>query len=78
MAALAVALLIGDGSAALFSLCMGRGERDKASRSVANGLTLTLLAACLLTAAGFVFEDGLLQLFGVTEACYAVLMPRSI
>lgn len=70
VAALAVALLIGDGSAALFSLCMGRGERDKASRSVANGLTLTLLAACLLTAAGFVFEDGLLQLFGVTEACY--------
>ena len=68
--ALAFALLIGDGSAALFSLSLDRGEKETAHKSIGNSLILLLIAAVLLTGAGFVFEDQLLTLFGVTEGAY--------
>ena len=38
--ALAFALLIGDGAAALFNLSSGAKEKDKASISIGNGLIL--------------------------------------
>lgn len=69
--ALAVALLVGDGCAALLSLSLGRGDAETARRSIGNGIVLTAIAAVVLTAVGFLFEDQILTLFGVTEACYA-------
>ena len=69
--ALAVALLVGDGCAALLSLSLGRGDGETARRSIGNGIVLTAIAAVVLTAVGFLFEDQILTLFGVTEACYA-------
>lgn len=69
--ALAVALLVGDGCAALLSLSLGRGDTETARRSIGNGIVLTAIAAVVLTAVGFLFEDQILTLFGVTEACYA-------
>lgn len=68
--ALALALIIGDGCAALLSLSLGRGDHETAHKSIGNGLFLTILIAVLLTAIGFIWEDEILTLFGVTEACY--------
>lgn len=68
--ALAVALLVGDGCAALLSLSLGRGDGETARGSIGNGIVLTAIAAVVLTAVGFLFEDQILTLFGVTEACY--------
>lgn len=67
--ALALSLMIGDGAAALLSLSLGRHDADDAHRSVGNCITLSLLCAILLTAIGFLFEDRILTLFGVTAEC---------
>ncbi len=68
--ALALALLAGDGCAALLSLSQGRGDAQGGHRSVGNGIVLIVIAGLALTALGAVFREPLLRLFGVTEACY--------
>ena len=50
--ALAVALMIGDGSVALFSLSQGAGDQETARRSVGSGIVLALIASVVLAAAG--------------------------
>lgn len=69
--ALALALLVGDGCAALLSLSLGRGDRETGGRCIGNGLAATIFLGLLLTVAGFVWEDPILRLFGVTDGCYA-------
>ena len=69
--ALAAALLIGDGSAALLSLSLGRGDTETGSRCIGGGIVLTVAAGIALTGLGFLFEDRLLALFGATDACFA-------
>ena len=61
--ALAVSLLIGDGSAALLSLSLGRRDAEEAHRSVGNCISLTVLCAILLTLIGFVWQDDILRLY---------------
>ena len=77
--ALAVSLLIGDGSAALLSLSLGRRDAEEAHRSVGNCIMLTVICAVLLTFAGFVWQDDILRLFGVTAECldyaHAYMLP---
>lgn len=68
--ALALALMIGDGSAALLSLSLGRGDRESAHKSVGNGIVLTGIAAIVVTGIGVILMDPILTLFGVTEGCY--------
>lgn len=68
--ALALALLIGDGSAALLSLSLGAGDRENSQKCIGNGIVLTVIVGLALTAVGFLFTDQLLHIFGVTEACY--------
>jgi Na+-driven multidrug efflux pump len=68
--ALAVGILIGDGSAALFSLSLGGGDRETSHKCVGNGIVLSVIAGIALTVIGFLFTDKLLILFGVTEASY--------
>lgn len=68
--ALAVALMIGDGCAAFFSLSLGREDHQNAHKSIGNGIILTIIASILLTVIGFLFEEQLLRVFGVTEACH--------
>ena len=40
--ALALGLLIGDGTTAYFSLCLGQQEKKQAARGVGNAIVLTL------------------------------------
>ena len=62
--ALAVAVLIGDGCCAFVSLCLGRGEKQKAHRSIGNAVLLCVAAGILLTAIYLLLQDPILTLFG--------------
>ena len=61
---LAFALLIGDGSAALFSLSLGANDKEKANKSVGNGIILLVFISIILTIMGLVFNKQILSLFG--------------
>ena len=50
------ALLIVDGSAALFSLSLGAQDKEKANRSLGNGLVLFIFISIVLTIVGLVFS----------------------
>ena len=43
--ALAVAVMIGDGSCAFVSISLGAGEQENAHRSIGNAVTLSVLSA---------------------------------
>ena len=66
--ALALCLLVGDGSAALFSLCRGKRDYETAEKSIGNGFMMQIILLVLLTVFGIVFRDGILTLFGTTPA----------
>lgn len=66
--ALALCLLVGDGSAALFSLCRGKRDYETAEKSIGNGFLMQIILLVLLTVFGIVFRDGILTLFGATPA----------
>ena len=61
---LAFALLIGDGSAALFSLSLGAKDKEKANKSIGNGLILLIFISIVLTIIGLVFNKQILGIFG--------------
>lgn len=61
---LAFALLIGDGSAALFSLSLGAKDKEKANKSIGNGLILLIFISIILTIIGLAFSKQILSLFG--------------
>ena len=61
---LALALLIGDGAAALFSLSQGANDREKANKSIGNGFVLLIVISIILTIIGLVFNKQILGLFG--------------
>jgi len=62
--ALAFALLVGDGSAALFSLSLGAKDNEKANRSIGNGVVLLFIISIILTAIGLIFGKQILSIFG--------------
>lgn len=68
--ALALALLIGDGSAALLSLSLGRGDRETCHKCVGGAVVMTAVTGILLMVTGLVFTQPVLKLFGATQACY--------
>lgn len=68
--ALAMALLIGDGTSALFSLNLGKKDYDKANRGVGNSIVLMVIISIIITLLGFVFCENILKIFGVTSATY--------
>ena len=70
VAALALALLAGDGCAALLSLSLGRGEKESAHRCVGSGMMLCAAVGLVLMALGLAFQEEILTLFGVTESCH--------
>jgi putative MATE family efflux protein len=66
----AVAGLIGDGSAALFSLSLGSRDEETSHKCIGNGIILNVIIGIVITLIGFLFTDKLLKLFGVTKASY--------
>lgn len=68
---LAIALLLGIGSASRFSICLGRGDTDHAARIAGGGITVMAAAGVVYLAVGELFLPPLLRLFGAT----AEVMP---
>lgn len=68
--ALALALLLGDGASALFSLSLGSKDDKKVSKSIGNAVITLVLVSLVLTLFGFIFKSNILKLFGVTEASF--------
>lgn len=71
---LGLALLVGDGAAAEFSIALGRGDRSAANRNIGSGLFMLTALAAVMCALGFLCRAQILSLFGgdPNEAeCYA-------
>lgn len=68
--ALALALFIGDGSAALLSLSLGSKDEKTSHKCIGNGILMTVVIGIFLTLVGFLFTDSILKLFGVTQTSY--------
>lgn len=64
--ALAIAVMIGDGCCAFFSLCLGKNETDDAKSSMGNSILLTIIVSVILTAVYLVFGDPIIAMFGGT------------
>lgn len=63
----AFAALAGMGSAPRASIFLGKGEKDKAEKTLGNAVSLLFLMAVILTALFFFFAEDLLLLFGASE-----------
>lgn len=72
--ALALGLLIGDGTTAYFSLCLGQQEKKQAARGVGNAIVLTVLVSVVLTVLSLIVLKPLCVLFGATET----IMPYAL
>lgn len=68
--ATAFALWVGDGAAANLSLALGKKDEKSASKGIGNAVGIIIILSILFLIIGFVFQDGLLKLFGVTESSY--------
>ena len=62
--ALAVAVMIGDGTCAFVSISLGANESEKAHRAVGNAVALCIIASLVLTAVYLIFQDGIITFFG--------------
>ncbi len=67
---MAVALLIGIGTATNFSLELGRGNKEKAAFFAGNGIALNVLCGLVIAALARIFIIPLLHLFGATGAVF--------
>jgi putative MATE family efflux protein len=65
---MALGHLVGMGSASIISRALGAGDRDRVRQTLGNALTLILIAAAGIMVLGFGFLDGLLRVFGATDA----------
>lgn len=62
--ALGLALLVGDGAAAGFSIALGCGNKKQANKNIGNGLTILIFSAIVLCLLGFCFRVEILSMFG--------------
>ena len=71
--ALGLALLVGDGSAAMFSLALGEQDKEKADKCVGTGFSFLVILSVLLCVLGFLFKNQILAVFGANPSeklCY--------
>ena len=64
--ALALAVMVGDGCSAYVSICLGKGETQRAKHSAGNAVVLCIAASLVLTALYLAFADPILAMFGGT------------
>lgn len=67
-------IMLCDGTAAFLSLMLGSGEKKKASQSVANCITLTVIFGIALCVLFELFLDPLCYLFGSTDSVHPYAM----
>lgn len=82
--ALAISQLIGDGSAALFSISLGAKDEKTSNKSVGNAIIAIILLSIILVILGFVFMKPILSVLGVngydercklfTEQYYTIIL----
>lgn len=82
--ALAIAQLIGDGCAAIFSISLGAKDEKTSNKSVGNAIVAVILLSIILVIVGFVFMKPILGLLGVngydercklfTEQYYTIIL----
>lgn len=63
---LAIALLVGIGSASRFSLCLGRKETEEAAKVAGSGVVLMVVVGMIYALIGELFLMPLLHIFGAT------------
>ncbi len=68
MLMMAIAMGIGIGGASVISRALGMGDSDKAERTLANMVTLVIIASVIFTVLGLLFIDPMLRLFGASES----------
>jgi len=68
MISVAVGLMIGVGSASVFSRAFGRGDRVKMEQAVNTALRLDFVLALAFSIVGYIFMDELLTFFGATQS----------
>ena len=64
--ALAVAVMIGDGTCAHVSILLGMKKRDDAASTVGNAVILTIVSSLIITALYLIFSKAILTMFGGT------------
>ncbi|MDR2890236.1 MAG: MATE family efflux transporter [Alistipes sp.] len=60
--------MVGIGSAALISISLGEGKKERTFQILGNQVLLNVIVGATLAAASFVFLDDILMLFGASEA----------
>lgn len=73
----AIGAMLGVGSATRFTILRARGE-EKAERCFANAVEWGLAAGALFSAAGGLFPEGIVRLFGGSEEIVAVGAPYTM
>lgn len=63
---LAFAVMIGDGTCAFVSYCLGAGKNEDASTSVGNAIVLSVLSGIILCVLYLIFQNPILSFFGGT------------
>lgn len=71
--ALALGLLLGDGTAAMISINQGKNNAESTHKSVGTGVTAGLVAGIALTAVSFAFTEPILEFFGASGNGAAIL-----
>lgn len=66
LVAVAIAGMLGDGTAAFLSICQGRKDTSNAHRAVGGSAVITFVASIVLVVLGFIFCDTILGLFGAS------------
>ncbi len=68
MIVIAFGLMIGIGSASVFSRAYGRGDEDTMKKVVMAAITINLVMSLAMTIGGLIFIEPLLRLFGATAS----------
>lgn len=63
--ALAIAQLIGDGCATLFSISLGAKDEKTSNKSVGNAIVAVIILSIILVAVGFIFMKPIFSILGV-------------
>lgn len=62
--ALALAVMIGDGTCAFVSICLGRNEKENANSAVGNAIILSIITGISITIIYLIFKNPIISFFG--------------